>query len=133
MNGKEYKVGQDFIPDDCSGSCTCKGGGNMACNSLCPPSYVSCKPGEQIENYKEAVTGSNCYCKRQRCVKGNYILIKKYTFNPLDIGRKLNVHKCVRFFTYIDLRPASRGHCALKNSCSENIGIYPELVSLVVI
>lgn len=89
INEKEYKVGQNFIPDDCSGSCTCKGGRNVACNSLCPPSYVSCKPGEQIENYKEAVTGSNCYCQRQRCVKGN--LINKYMSNPQDIGHKLNV------------------------------------------
>ena len=107
MNGKDYKVGQNFIPDDCSGSCTCKGGGSVACNSLCPPSYVSCKPGEQIEHYKEAVAGSNCYCERQRCVKGN--LINKYTSNPLDIERKLNMHKCVSSFTSARFKSGIQG------------------------
>ena len=50
-NGKEYQVGQSFIDDSCTRSCTCSAGDRVACISLCPPTLVICKKGEKKEQY----------------------------------------------------------------------------------
>ena len=74
-NGKEYQVGQSFIDDRCTTSCTCSAGDRVACISLCPPTLVICKKGEKKEQYKEYILGSKCFCNRERCVKGNCIIV----------------------------------------------------------
>ena len=74
-NGKEYQVGQSFIDDSCTRSCTCSAGDRVACISLCPPTLVICKKGEKKEQYKEYIPGSKCFCNRERCVKGNCIIV----------------------------------------------------------
>ena len=74
-NGKEYQVGQSFIDDNCTASCTCSAGDRVACISLCPPTLVICKKGEKKEQYKEYIPGSKCFCNRECCVKGNCIIV----------------------------------------------------------
>ena len=74
-NGKEYQVGQSFIDDNCTASCTCSGGDRVACVSLCPPTLVICKRGERKEQYKYHIPGSKCFCNRERCVKGNCVIV----------------------------------------------------------
>lgn len=73
-NGKVYAVGQSFIRGNCSGWCTCKGEERVACVSLCPPEIVQCKQGEKKEYYKDYINESKCFCKRERCVKGNWVM-----------------------------------------------------------
>ena len=74
-NGKEYQVGQSFIDDSCTTSCTYSAGDRVACISLCPPTLVICKKGEKKEQYKEYIPGSKCFCNIERCVKGNCIIV----------------------------------------------------------
>ena len=51
-NGKEYQVGQSFIPNNCTATCTCSGQDRIGCVSLCPPALVNCKQGEKKSNIK---------------------------------------------------------------------------------
>ena len=74
-NEKEYQVRQSFIDDNCTVSCTCSAGDRVACVSLCPPTLVICKKGEKNKQYKEYIPGSKCFCNRERCVKGNCIIV----------------------------------------------------------
>ena len=71
--GKEYEPGQKFISEDCTGYCTCKAANSVSCVSLCPPMLVRCHIGEKIEEFNDYIDGSKCYCKRERCVKGNVV------------------------------------------------------------
>ena len=73
-NGKEYQVGQSFIANNCTATCTCSGQDRIGCVSLCPPALVNCKQGEKKEQYKDYITDSSCFSNRERCVKGNYII-----------------------------------------------------------
>ena len=74
-NGKVYTVGQSFIRGNFSGWCTCKGEERVACVSLCPPEIVRCKQGEKKEYYKDYINESKCFCKTERCVKGNWVMV----------------------------------------------------------
>ena len=74
-NGKEYQVGQSFIDNNCAATCTCFGEDRIGCVSLCPPALVICKKGEKKEQYKDYITDSKCFCNRERCVKGNCLIV----------------------------------------------------------
>lgn len=72
MVDKEYSVNEIFVPEDCSGECTCQAGGAIKCVPLCPPSQVRCSRGYKVEFYNDPVSGSSCSCKRSRCVLGMF-------------------------------------------------------------
>ena len=74
-NGKEYQVGQSFIANNCTATCTCSGQDRVGCVSLCPPALVICNQAEKKEQYRDYITDSKCFCNRERCVKGNYIIV----------------------------------------------------------
>nr|QNH72522.1 toxin candidate TRINITY_DN5150_c0_g1_i1 [Ceriantheomorphe brasiliensis] len=65
--GKHYPINERFIPDDCSGVCKCKGNKGFGCVSLCPPVGMKCKPGMELEYYRQPVGDSGCFCERPRC------------------------------------------------------------------
>ena len=74
-NGKEYQVGESFIDNNCTEKCTCLGHDGFGCLSLCSPELVFCKQGERKERYKDYFNNSKCFCNRERCVKGNCIIL----------------------------------------------------------
>ena len=72
---KTYHMNQSYMTWDCKERCTCKffnGAAKPKCEALCPtPNDFLCRNDTQeIEEYQEPVTGSNCSCPAKRCIRG---------------------------------------------------------------
>ena len=67
--GKEYKLGEKFISEDCSSRCSCDGWNKISCVSLCPPTVIQCKSDEIEEQQPFPIKDSHCTCRRPVCEK----------------------------------------------------------------
>lgn len=69
VDGKKYKSGERFVPNDCSGYCKCTGHGGHSCVDLCPPMRIRCKSHQHEVMVKEKVRlNEKCSCRRPKCV-----------------------------------------------------------------
>ena len=84
---KTYKSGENFIKDDCSENCTCSHiiplrrrrstfgeigtFGRSRCIPLCGVRLfqTQCAVGFKVEEYRNPVNGTKCFCNESRCVK----------------------------------------------------------------
>lgn len=65
-----YYFQQNFIPDGCCGYCSCTTNDTASCD----PFWVllpapECKREEKIEESRDYILESKCYCEYLRCVK----------------------------------------------------------------
>lgn len=66
--GVRYPVNKRFVDQTCEGYCKCELDGSIGCVSLCPPSMVSCEPGQEKVLVEEPVPDSDCTCDRETCI-----------------------------------------------------------------
>ena len=76
---KTYRINQTYMTMDCKERCTCKffnGTAKPKCEALCPaPNDPVCRNHtEEIEDYQQPLTGSNCSCPAKRCIRGLKLL-----------------------------------------------------------
>ena len=73
----EYLPGETYIKGNCNQNCTCTEVPNIGhkeqCTQLCSFSNITCSNNTRLEFYQENIPGSNCKCKRPRCVEGMLI------------------------------------------------------------
>ena len=78
---KDYIPGESYIKGNCTQNCSCNEvryvGHVEQCIPLCPSISVKCLRGTIPEFYKEDIDGSECSCRKWRCIKGlpKYLLI----------------------------------------------------------
>ena len=70
--GREYKVGEHFVPEDCRGHCKCQLGEDgrstkMICEPVCKSTDISCEPGETLEIKRKVLPESSCSCDIPFC------------------------------------------------------------------
>ncbi|XP_066911698.1 uncharacterized protein [Clytia hemisphaerica] len=80
--GKKFKVGEEFISEDCSSKCSCDGWDKINCVSLCPPTVIQCKSDEIEEQQSFPIKDSHCTCKRPVCEKAAITCAKPKESGP---------------------------------------------------
>ena len=84
---KKYKVGEQYVSQDCTGMCTCLGAKGHSCVSLCPPSFVICKSYEkEVEEKSEPFPGTNCSCNIPKCVPVGMNLLCLFLLHSFDVS-----------------------------------------------
>ena len=70
----EYIPSENYIKGNCTKNCTCSEvryvGHVEQCIPLCPSVPAKCSPGTIPRFYLEDIDGSNCTCRKWRCVNG---------------------------------------------------------------
>jgi len=69
VDGKEYKIGELYIDNNCTSMCICNGKSSPSCSSLCTQATVVCGPGEYKVLEMEHVINSNCSCPVSKCLE----------------------------------------------------------------
>ena len=98
---KTYNINQTVITRDCKKRCVCtfvNGAAELNCSALCTtPEDPGCRPKtQQVEEYKQLLSGTNCSCAAKRCIPGlklfrnNYLLMFPYRAFVLESILRLN-------------------------------------------
>ena len=76
----QYIPGENYIKGNCTQNCSCSEvqyvGHVEQCVLLCPSTSVKCLLGYISEVFQKIIEGSECSCRKWRCVKG----LLKYLF-----------------------------------------------------
>ena len=77
-NAEHHPV-KSYIKNNCSLNCTCVEVQNNEykeqCTQLCSFSNITCSNGTRLEFYLDDVPGSQCKCRKPRCVNGMFIYL----------------------------------------------------------